>query len=97
VPDSQEIFRIPIATQSQATVKQAQVNSVRAIASAVPGSLRTERVRKRCRGVLDERRRQRTSWKQPPPATKAFDVCLVAVGIYLAQAVSEAVRLGGFF
>jgi hypothetical protein len=63
-----------------------------------PGALRTERVRQRCRGVLDERRRQHTSWKQPPPATKAFDVvCLVAVGIYLAQAVSEAVRLGGFF
>jgi hypothetical protein len=60
-----------------------------------PDGTRAERVRSRCRKVLDTRRRRREAPTRSPVA-RAFDLgCLVALGVYLAEAVREAVRLGG--
>jgi hypothetical protein len=60
----------------------------------VPTSVRAERVRARCRRVLDERQRQHALPKHRSRLARAFDATvLLVVGIYLAGAVSEAIRL----
>jgi hypothetical protein len=52
-------------------------------------------VRTRCRRVLDDRRK-RALPKHRSPLGRAFDAAvLLVVGIYLADAVTEAIRLGG--
>jgi hypothetical protein len=57
--------------------------------------VRADRVRARCHAVLVKRRQKRASAGRR--AVLVFDAaCLVALGIYLAGAVIEAVRLGGF-
>jgi hypothetical protein len=62
----------------------------------VPNGVRAERVRSRCRKVLDTRRRRRESPTHRSPVARAVDLgCLVVLGVYLAEAVREAVRLGG--
>ena len=61
-----------------------------------PDCIRAERVRSRCRKVLDTRRRRREARTRRSTGARAFDLgCLVALGVYLAGAVREAVRLGG--
>jgi hypothetical protein len=67
------------------------------LSTPAPDSVRADQVKARCQRVLDERRRQRTSSKRRSPIGRVFDAtCFLVVGIYLAEAVREAVRLGGF-
>ena len=66
------------------------------LSTPAPDSTRLDQVRARCHRVLDERRRQRTPPKRRSPMGRIFDAtCFLVAGIYLAGAVSEAVRLGG--
>ena len=63
------------------------------LSDPVPDRVRAEHIRTRCHRVLD-RRRRRTSPKRRSPLSRVFDAaCFLVVGIYLAGAVSEAVRL----
>jgi hypothetical protein len=63
-----------------------------------PDGIRAERVRSRCRKVLDTRRRRRETPTRRSPVARAVDLgCLVALGVYLAEAVRETVRLGGLW
>ena len=64
------------------------------LSAPVPTSVGAERVRARCRRVLDVRRRQHALPKHRSRLGRAFDATvLLVVGIYLASAVSEAIRL----
>ena len=71
------------------------LSGLASLSAPAPDSVRADRVKARCRRVLDERRRPRAAPKRSP-GDRAFDAtCFLVAGIYLAGAVSEAVRLGG--
>ena len=58
-----------------------------------PRSERTERVRMRCHEAFARRRRKQS--RRRSAAALAMDAaCFVVLGIYLAGAVTEALRLG---
>ena len=58
-----------------------------------PRSERTERVRRRCHETLAGRRRKQS--RRRSAAALAVDAaCFVVLGVYLAGAVTEALRLG---
>jgi hypothetical protein len=60
-----------------------------------PRSERTERVRMRCHEAFA--RRRRTQSRRRSAAALAMDAaCFVVLGVYLAGAVTEALRLGRF-
>jgi len=59
----------------------------------VPRSERTERVRTRCHEAFARRRRKQS--RRRSAAALAMDAaCFVGLGVYLAGAVTEALRLG---
>jgi hypothetical protein len=68
------------------------------LSAPAPDAVRADRVKARCRRVLDEQRRRRRAPKGQSLSGRVFDAtCFLVAGIYLAGAVSEAVRLGGLF
>ena len=63
------------------------------LAPPAPRSERTERVRTRCHEAFARRRRKQS--RRQSAAALAMDVaCFVGLGVYLAGAVTEALRLG---
>ena len=72
------------------------LHGLSSLSAPAPDSVRADRVKARCRRVLDEQRRQRMAPKRRSVSERVFDAtCFVVVGIYLAGAMSEAARLGG--
>jgi len=65
----------------------------------VPSADRVQRARSRCHDVLAKRRQRQTSLEQKRPIAGRLveAVVLLALGVYLAGAVSEAVWLGSSF
>jgi hypothetical protein len=65
--------------------------------SPAPSADRVQRMRSRCHTILAQRRGRQSSLEERPSAARFLDVMLLLVlGVYLAGAVSEAVRLGSF-
>jgi hypothetical protein len=70
------------------------LHGLASLSAPVPTRVRAERVRARCLRVLDERRLQHALLENRSRLGRAFDATiLLVVGIYLAGAVSEVIRL----
>ena len=65
----------------------------------VPSADRVRRTRRQCHAVLAQRRKRQTLYEQKRQAGGRFvdAIVLLALGVYLAGVVSEAVWLGSFF
>jgi hypothetical protein len=66
------------------------------LSSPAPSAHRVERTRTRCHAVMAQRRQRESSLEQERLAVARFldAMLLFVLGVYLAGAVSEAVRLG---